>query len=94
MTELQFKIKVLKYLKKELPGAFIYHPSDRFQSGIPDLLILHHGIFAAIELKIKNNQATKLQLVVLQRIGAAGGITRICWDMAGIKEVVQKIGRM
>jgi len=85
---------VVAYLKRELPGAYIYHPSDRWNSGVPDLLILHQGVFAAVELKVGNNQATKLQLVVLQRIGAAGGITAICRDMAGVKSVVQKLGRM
>lgn len=94
MTESQFKCRVVTYLKRELPGAWIYHPSDRFVSGVPDLLILYQGIFAAVELKVGKNKATKLQLIVLQRIGEAGGITRICRDMAGVREVIQKIGRM
>lgn len=94
MSESRFKCRVVAYLKRELPGAYIYHPSDRWNSGVPDLLILHQGVFAAVELKVGNNQATKLQLVVLQRIGAAGGITAICRDMAGVKSVVQKLGRM
>jgi hypothetical protein len=94
MTESKFKCRVVAYLKRELPGAWVYHPTDRWVSGIPDLLILYEGIFAAIELKVGKNQATKLQLIVLQRIGAAGGITAICRDMSDIKKMVQKIGRM
>jgi len=90
MNETQYKIRALKELKKQLPGAFIIKISDKFHSGIPDIFILWNGIFAAVELKVKNNPATKLQIIILARIAAAGGITQICRDIgdgSGIKQI-------
>lgn len=75
MTETQFKTKVVRLLKSELEDAFIYHPSDKWVSGIPDLLILYRGVFAAIELKVGRNKTSKLQDVILAKIAKAGGAT-------------------
>jgi hypothetical protein len=87
MTETQFKNKVLRFLKKELPGAWVFHPSEKYVSGIPDIFILYHALFAAIELKMKPNKATPLQVVMLARIAAAGGITKICYGDTGLDEI-------
>lgn len=89
MTESQFKCKVVKLLKAELPGAWIYHPSDKWVSGIPDLLICYHGKFAAIELKVGNNKPTALQLHTLKLISAAGGATAVCWTMDEVKNFLR-----
>lgn len=91
MTETQLKTKVVCLLKRELPGAYILHPSEKFVSGVPDLFILHHGVFAAIELKIKGNSATRLQLVTLQRLSDAGAITAVCYELDEVRRVVHKI---
>lgn len=95
MTETQYKTKAVALLKRELEDAWVYHPSDRWQSGVPDLLILYRGVFAAVELKVKYdngrcNKASKLQVVVLSRIQKAGGMTWICTDEGegtGMKEI-------
>lgn len=91
MTESRFKCAAVKLIRKELPNAWIYHPSDKWISGIPDLFVLDHGVLAAIELKVGKNTATRLQLITLERIGAAGAITAICRDAAGIRDVIEKI---
>lgn len=82
MSETKYKNRVLKILKKELPGAWIYKVSDRFVSGIPDIFILYRGQFAAIELKVGDNPVTRLQEHTLTRLAAAGAITKICRDSA------------
>ena len=91
MTETQFKTKAVRFLKRELPGAWIYHPTDRWVSGIPDLLILYGGWFFAIELKVGNNKSSKLQLVTLKRIGNAGGYCWTSWTMDDIRIICKKI---
>jgi hypothetical protein len=91
MTESRFKCQVVKLLRAELPGAWIYHPSDRWNSGIPDLLVLWCGRFMAIELKVGRNTATRLQLVTLQRIGAAGGLTAVCRTMEEVRQIVNRL---
>jgi hypothetical protein len=91
MNESRFKCAAVKMVRRELPDAWVYHPSDRWNSGIPDLLILWNGVFAAIELKVGRNTATKLQLVVLERIRAAGGITAVCYDIRQVRDVISKL---
>ena len=80
MTESQFKTKCVSVLRRELADAFVYHPTDKWISGIPDLFVLYRGVFAAIELKVKKNPASKLQVITLARIQKAGGLTWICRD--------------
>ena len=91
MTESQFKTKVVRYIKSALPGAWVYHPSDKWVSGIPDLFILYRGVFAAIELKVGKNKPSKLQLITLERLTAAGAITHVCWTMPEVQGVALKI---
>ena len=82
MTETKYKCRAVKLIKRELPDAFVYHPTDRWVSGIPDIFILYKGVFAAVELKVYRNTASKIQVVVLARIAKAGGLTWICRDSA------------
>ena len=88
MNESRFKCAAVKAIKKELPGVWVYHPSDKWNSGIPDLLILWEGQFAAIELKVGRNKATALQMVVLGRIHDAGGFTAVCYDLGQVRAVL------
>ena len=88
MNESRFKCAAVKAIKKELPGAWVYHPSDRWNSGVPDLLILWEAQFAAIELKVGRNKATRLQEVVLGRIRDAGGFTAVCYDLGQVRAVL------
>jgi len=91
MTETQFKTKTVNMLKKELPGAYILHPSEQSVSGVPDLFILYKGIFAAIELKVGRNKPSAIQLVTLERLGQAGAITGVCWTKEEVIRIVEKI---
>lgn len=91
MTETQLKTKAVRYLKTALPGAWVYHPSDKWVSGIPDLLVLWRGVFAAIELKVGKNKPSKIQMVVLERLSSAGAITAVCWTMPEIHDVALKM---
>jgi len=91
MSETTFKCAAVKMVRRELPGAWVYHPSDRWNSGIPDMLILWQGRFAAIELKVGRNTASKLQLVVMGRVRDAGGITAVCYDIRQVRDVISKL---
>lgn len=82
MTESKFKCKAVAIIKRELPGAWVYHPSDKWVSGIPDLFVLYKGVLGVIELKVGRNTASKIQQVVIARIAKAGGMTWICRDSA------------
>lgn len=86
MTEFQLKNKCIRWLKTQ--KLWWYHPSDRFQSGIPDLIVCKEGKFYAIELKIGKNKLTKLQNYVLERIRQNGGQVAVCSSLWGLKEVL------
>lgn len=75
--ETKFKTKVLKFLKT-LPGLkWIYKTSDKFATGIPDILFLYEGTLLAIELKVNSNPLSEMQIYQLERINLAGGNTYI-----------------
>ena len=88
--ETQLKKRVLQFLKKEYPKAWIHKASDRFTAGIPDLLICSGGKFYAIELKAGNNQLTRIQQYTLRKIQAAGGKTSVCRSVEEVKEFLRR----
>ncbi len=88
MNETQLKIKVLKWLKKEYPKGFFYKVSDNFTSGIPDILGCINGRFIGIELKGPRGRITKLQIHILEKIAAAGGLVQICYSLEGVQDIL------
>ena len=88
MSETDLKNKVLRYLRRELPGSWVYHPSDKFVSGIPDILVVWRGRFMAIELKVGKNKPTRIQLHTLKKIEEACGMAFVCYTMEEVKEAV------
>ena len=77
MNESQLKRQVLKYLKTSFPSCWVYAPSDRFYSGVPDILMLWAGILYAFELKTNRGKVTKLQEHVLKQIEISGGKSKV-----------------
>ena len=73
-SETSLKRKVLRWLFKEFPTAFIYKTSDKWTSGIPDIYMLNDGISYWIELKRKGKKPTKLQSYNIDRLRKAGAI--------------------
>ena len=88
MTETQLKIKVLKYLRS-LPNVWAYKASDKFTSGIPDIIGCRNGRLLAIELKVGKNKLTKLQEHVLGKIIEANGIAFVAYSIDDVKKEVQ-----
>lgn len=77
MKETDFKKIVMKKIKNDYPGAWIYTPNDRIRSGIPDILILYRGCLIAFELKIDNRKTTYSQKVNLKEIKENEGISMV-----------------
>jgi hypothetical protein len=92
LSETRLKEKVLAMLKKEFPDAWVYKTSDRWKSGIPDILVCKEGRFFAAELKVGNNKATRLQLYVLKQIHRAGGRGAVCRSVDQVKCLLNKGG--
>jgi len=85
MRESDLKRKVLKFLKATYPEAWIYAPSDKFYSGIPDILMLDMRHLIAIELKIEGKKAEPIQSYVLRQIKKAGGAGAVCHSLEEVK---------
>jgi len=89
MTETQLKLKILKKLKDHYRDAWVYKVSDRFRSGIPDIIICYRGRFVAIELKTPKGFATPLQLHTLKEINRYGGTACICRSWQEVDAVMR-----
>lgn len=92
LSETRLKEKVLAMVKKEFRDAWVYKTSDRWKSGIPDVLVCRKGRFYAAELKVGNNKATRLQLYVLKQIKRAGGRVAVCRSVDQVRNLLNNKG--
>lgn len=71
MKENQFNTKV----GVALAGRNCYYQKvvDRTTAGIPDIIICHTGMFIALELKVDNNQLSKIQTYWRGKVMENGG---------------------
>lgn len=58
MLENKFKTQLIKNIKDRFKGCIVVHLDPTEIQGIPDLLVLHHNKWAALEGK-KNARASK-----------------------------------
>ncbi len=92
LSETRLKNKVVQFIRTRYPTAWVYKASDRFTSGIPDLIICKEGLFYAIELKVGSNKATPIQDYVMRQIQAAGGLAVVCRSVEDVKRLIEKGG--
>ena len=90
MKETTLKRQVLQYIRRNHPDAFCWKCSDRWVSGIPDIIICMCGKFIAIELKVGYNKPTKIQAVMMERIRDAGGQVAVCYSLKDVKNFLDK----
>jgi len=81
----------MKMIRTEFPKIWLYKSSDKFTSGIPDIIGCSHGWLFAIELKTKTGKATPLQLHVLEQIRKAGGVCGICRSVEEVRAFISEI---
>jgi len=92
LSETRLKNKVIGFIRKNYPTAWVYKACDRFTSGIPDLLICKEGEFYAVELKAGSNKSTHIQDHVLRKIRDAGGQAAVCRSVEDVKRFIEKGG--
>lgn len=80
MKELQFLREVTTYLERK--GAIVNNQTGSMFSeiGVSELLVCYKGYFIALELKVGNYTADKLQISYLQKVRDAGGFGLILRD--------------
>lgn len=81
--ETALKTKVLKWLKSQ--DVWVYKTSDRYRSGIPDLLILKEGRLYAIELKSSVGKVSIIQEFTLRMMKKHGALTGICRSLEEVQ---------
>lgn len=87
------KVKIRKWIKDNLPGAFRFAPRGGpfAVAGIPDEIICWLGVFIGLEIKSEVGEATAMQMVQLQAIQKAGGVACIVrgYDVARLEAMKQ-----
>lgn len=73
MSEKQIQSKFLVFLKKNYPGWWV-KLSDKWMSGILDILGCYQGKFVHIEIKDTGKKPTELQQHTINKVTEAGGI--------------------
>jgi hypothetical protein len=93
MNESQLKAKVIKMIREEFPGAWVYKTADRFTSGIPDLIICYCGFFIAIELKTPENKKRNLlqEFNIRDIVQRAQGRAATCRSIDEVREIFRSI---
>lgn len=81
--------KVREYLtaRKDL---FFWKASDRFQKGIPDIIVCVQGNFVGIELKTAVGSPSAQQKIFIKKINNAGGVAAVCRSVADVEEALQE----
>lgn len=84
--------KVLKYLKATLHEgeSFFWKVSERYASGIPDIMGFYRGKGFAIELKVGNNKPTELQKLTMVRLRSAGVTVAVCYSVEEVKQFMER----
>lgn len=79
--EAKFQKRVIRYLKDK--GCYVLNVpgSAQIPAGTPDILFCAPGgLFYALELKVKGNHPSELQLRAIDQINKAGGNARVLYD--------------
>lgn len=90
MSESVLTRRIKTAIEKEFSPSevFCYKTSDRFTSGIPDLILCVRGLFLALEIKTAKGKVTRLQEITIRKINHAGGISLV---VRSVKEAVNAV---
>lgn len=90
LTEKKVTAKIIAYLKT-VPGLwwFKVHGGPMQQAGIPDLCVVHAGRAIFLEVKHPGGKPTPLQIAMMERIEAAGGVAAVVQSTEDVVEVLK-----
>lgn len=88
--ESYYQTKIIKWLKKEYPAAFVWKAAagPYSRGGIPDICAIIDGKFYGFEVKRPGGKASKLQEKTIEEIKAAGGIAAVVIYPADVEEII------
>lgn len=88
-----YQAKIMKWLKKEYPAAFIWKAAagPYSQGGIPDICAIIDGKFYGFEVKRpKDGRLSRLQEQAIKKINAAGGIAAVVSFPADVEKIIKR----
>lgn len=90
MTETEFKEKVMRYIKRKYPDAWVWKTSDNFYSGIPDLCVVlpPHGKVYWLELKTIKGRVEPIQTYTINRLKNVGCTAAIVRSMDEVAQIL------
>jgi len=90
MKESNLKRNTLRWLKRKYPHAVVWKISDRYTSGLPDVLVVKSGQTIWIELKTDIGVTSKLQNYMINKLRSAGAEVYICRNLEEVKEIFKE----
>ena len=72
------------------PDIYFYKASDRYQSGISDIIACVGGVFCAIELKAEYNEMSPQQHLFIRNVTAVNGVAGDAYTLGEVKALVNK----
>lgn len=92
MLESTLQRKIQDYLKKKLPGSYVWknHGNQYSVIGLPDIMCIYKGNIICIEVKILGNVPTKLQEVTIRKLANAGAICCIAYSIDDVEKMLKK----
>lgn len=90
LTEDRLKRKCVAWIKKNMLSSkfWFYCPTDRFYSGIPDIIFCANGKFGVVELKALKGKVSAIQEYTLIKINQCGGRSAVCRTIEEFKGFV------
>ncbi len=91
--ESYYQAKIIEWLKKEYPAAFIWKAAagPYSQGGIPDICAIINGKFYGFEVKRpKGGRLSRLQEQAIKKINAAGGIAAVVSFPADVEKIIKR----
>jgi hypothetical protein len=71
--------------------GYVWKASDKFASGIPDIIGVWKGRMFAIELKAGYNKPTALQTYTMNMLKNAGALVTVCYTMEEVEAFMTEV---
>ena len=84
MTESQLTRKVMLWLRRDL-GCFPLKLSDRWTSGIPDIVVTYKGRTVWIELKTGTGRLSDIQKWTIDKLIQQGSEVHVCRSLDEVR---------
>ncbi|QGH73013.1 MAG: VRR-NUC protein [Siphoviridae sp. ctCJE6] len=92
MKESALTREILRKIRLELGGdVWFYKSSDRFNKGIPDIIMCLRGRFVAIEIKRPCEKPTRIQEINILQINQSGGVAFVATSVDQVMSVLRSM---